>query len=690
VGLWQRIKSLFRRRERVAIMQLGPSFVSISQSERPARPKALGAKEPDAGSRVWSGGLAYVPSYGGQPQWLLPQYNHHEIEAVYDTESYFARATRAKLNLFTREGFEFVGQNDERVEYIRLRIQQIERASLLPFEVLLLQTCRDLAVHANAYWLKVRKLDASGGQRRTVGRVKIDPVAGYFPLPPEAMVPKVDEAGNIVAWKLVVGGIEKIYQTRDIVHFYAHRKGGYPLGVPSVHSAIDDIRMLRDIEANIEILIHKHLFPIILWKVGTESNPARAYEDGTDEISVLRQEVMEMPQEGSFFVNERVGVSAVGLEGKALQVQEYLQYFRERVLAGLDISAIDVGIGSSASRSTAQTLSRNLIDAVKYLQILVERFADAVIEELLLESTFPTSGLLDGDNAVRLRFHEVDKEAKIARENHAVDVFLKNAITFSELRAEFRREPLTEEEEKGLYWNKFGKPMALIAAVDEPYTEEAKASVANKNAPSNQYGARPAAKLNKDTAPREDRSTNPILRWHLLWGEELQGRWLRGELDYKALASEAILNYGLAKDEFGKLLARVVRGNYFEPLRIGHLVEFVQRRAESSIDRLRRDVVDRLGNDRESSPFAIFLSLAYRAELIYDTELAFAGNLSRFKWLQGQKKSAVAVSRPGVTPCNLCLSRLTIIRWDDTLGETMIPPHHPLCGCVVEEARELR
>jgi len=657
---------------------------------------------PSRSLNVKSRGLTYFSSPFIPRDWVEPQYDHYELEVIFDIESYFAAATRKKLSLFEREGFEIVGSNDERVKYLRIRLDQIRRATGISFNKLLRQTCRDLIVHANAFWLKVRKPEASGGRVRygKNGR-EIKPVAGYFPLPPETMIPRVDKNGNIVAWKQEIDSLEKIFKVEDIVHFFTNKKSGYPLGVPSIIPVKDDIRALRGIEANIDVLIHKHLFPIILWKVGLPQPglEARNFADGTDEIDVVEAKIAEMPMEGSLVVSERYNVEAIGLENKALRVEPYLEHFLKRLLAGLDVSSVDVGIADTSNSSTAQTLSRNLIDNVKMSQKTIEDDVVPVFEELLMESTFSESTVLDEENLVHLKFYEIDKEAKIAEANHLVDLFLKNGITHPEFRLSIGKEPLLPEEEKELFWEKFGKKELLIRSIDESSglgtsnstlggrPKESSATgggggVDSKNRPANQHGRRRSPKLSRDAVGDISTHYNPILKWHLTLAAELQARWIAGggQLNVNLAEADMRTAYETAVDEFSAIVRTAVRNNYPDPLKAFGITKDATNRGAFYIRKLRKEIVAEL-KVNQRSPNAIFEAKRYRAGLIYDTELARAGNVARFRWFKRHEVDVAVVTADDA--CEFCKSQLTTIRWNDRLGEANVPPHHPGCACIV-------
>jgi hypothetical protein len=675
--------SYFKMRERVDLTNSIPGSLEVitplSHSDQSLLPGI--SKDPNPKIKVGSRGLQYFNIAGSIREWVPTQYDHVEVEILYDVESYFARATRAKLALFAKEGFEFVGNNDQTVEYIRERIRQIERATKVLFNILLLEVFRDLLVHCNGYILKVRKLEASGGKARMVGNKTIKPVAGYFRLPPETMVPQIDNGGNIVRWKQNIAGQERFFSVDDIQHFFSNRKAGYPLGIPDIIPAIDDIRALRSLEHSIDVLIHKHLFPIILWKVGTEQRPAQSYANGQTEIDIVKAAVANMPTEGSLVVSERYDVKAIGLENKALKVESYLNHFRDRLLAGLDVSSIDVGTGNSSSRSTAKTLSRNLVDVVKLKQIVTQEFTSQMIDELLLESTFNPSTVLDKENIVRLKFHEIDKESKQAEANHLVDLFNKQGISYPELRVGIGKEVLTEEEEKELQWNKFGREQALIGSVDElsgKGAEPKNNAVQNKNTPQNQHGKRSSTKLNHDSVNSNNQQHNPILAWHNLLGKSLQSSFGRKQLNLSTIELDVRYAYGQAIKEFQPLLHSKIRMNYWDPETINGLLKYCDLRAEKYIINLKNKVLSKLKNS-DLSPNIIFSTLRYKTILIFESELSIAENVSKYRWFVKNGIDMKVVLSDN--PCDVCLSKLTIIKCNDRLGEMKIPPFHPKCEC---------
>jgi hypothetical protein len=380
----------------------------------------------------------------GRGQFICAEYDLNEIGRVEDTESFVRQAFDKKVALMFKEGWDVVGRNPRTVKYIRIRLAQISRASETPSVKLLRDIGSSLIRKSNAFLVKVRNEEASGGRMRPDprGTTELKPVAAYFPVPAETM--EVSYSGNKISkWRQKMpDGNFKEYNPRDVIHFYYDKKDGFTFGTPQLVPVLDDIRALRKIEENIELLVYQHLFPLFQFKVGTPEVPASIDENGEREVDVIRREIQYMPSEGGIVTTERHEIVAVGAEGRAIRAEGYLEHFKKRVIAGLGVSAVDLGDGNTTNRSTSDNMSRNLIDSVKdFQQVLEFFFNEFIIAELLLESTFGDE-VLDDDNRVWLKFKEIDIDAQIKKEAHMADQFAKNLVSQAEARLRVGYEPM--------------------------------------------------------------------------------------------------------------------------------------------------------------------------------------------------------------------------------------------------------
>lgn len=441
--------------------------------------------------------ISYAQQFSrGRGTFIAPEYDLSEIGKIEDTDGFVRQAFKKKEGLMFKEAIGVKGKNKDTVRYYTTRMSQIARASRIPTNELLKRIARSLIRTSNAYLIKVRDPKASGGKvRQTLTGKDIDPVAAYFPAAPETMRVDLDyTTGKVRGWRqLMPDGLYKDFKPEEVIHFVIDRREGFFFGIPLLVPVIDDIRALRQIEENIELLLYQHLFPLLHYKVGTETAPAGYTEDGSREIDLVREEISMMPSEGAIVTPERHEITMIGAEGRAIRAEAYLIHFKKRVFAGLGVSQIDMGDGDSTNRATANTLSRALVDRVKGIQADLEcQWDQEVISELLLESTFGDD-VLEEDNMVHLQFSEVDIDTKVQTEKHAIELFKANGLTYPEFREELRREPIPlpeDGEDQDItkypewhmtYWKLFDEPTQLIRAVDEPYSANAQAAAAARS-----------------------------------------------------------------------------------------------------------------------------------------------------------------------------------------------------------------
>jgi hypothetical protein len=449
---------------------------------------------------------AYSPSYSSiqvvrsplkeygarQRDWFYkPEYDFSDIERAQDADSYLARAVQKKSQKFLLAGYEFIGENPKTVEYILKRIKQIEKASQKPFPILLLQTAADVDRFVNALWVFRRDKEKSGGKPYKVNGKTVDPIAGIFIAPFPSLQWKHNKNGKLTKIKQVINGVDTSpeFLPEDCIHFFTNRRPGYTVGSPPLFSALEDIRLLRKIEENVEDLIQTNLFPLFHYKIGNEKYPpGRNLQNGMSEEEEVQERLEYMPASGVYISSWRHEIQAIGSEGKALRIDYYLSYFKNRVFSALGMSATDFGESDSNNRSTAQTQSKSLTESVESMQQLMKCFIDTyLITPLLLESDFKFD-VLKPENIVEIQFGKIDISEQSLKHNETNQLYQSNLLTHEEARKMIGKRPI--KEEGSLNYNKFPNRVELAREA------QAKAG-AGTNAASNQYGSfrkKPASK----------------------------------------------------------------------------------------------------------------------------------------------------------------------------------------------------
>ena len=458
--------------------------------------------------------LGYTFGFG-RDSFVPAEYDLSEIGRIEDVENMVRQSFKKKTGLMFKEGYDFVGPNKKTVQYIKKRLAQIQEASAVPTQTLMRSIGADLIRLSNAFLLKVRDNNASGGKtRRSASGKTLKPVAAYFILPAETVEVKKDKnTGKIEKYRQSMpDGRVKEYNAEDIIHFYYDKRPGFNAGKPTIIPVIDDIRALRRIEQNIELLVYQHLFPLFHHKVGTKEQPDRTYNDGEKEVDLVRDEIEMMPSEGSIVTSYRHEITAIGAESRAIKAEGYIEHFKKRVIAGLGISSIDLGEGDTATRNTSDAMSRAIIDEVKdFQQTIVTFFNNSVLRELLLEGVF-NFDTLDEKNTVHLSFNEIDIESKIKRENHNMLLYQGHVISETELRNAAGLEPISETERKGMYLDVITKPTVKFTADVAPKPQSllgggssgASKSAKAKQQPSNQHGTKSGPEKKKSSFNPKD------------------------------------------------------------------------------------------------------------------------------------------------------------------------------------------
>lgn len=472
------------------------------------------------GARGW-------PTLSGS-EYTTPVYDLGEIAKALDVESLFTASVRRHRELLLKEGWFFHGKNQETVKYVKKRIREIEMISGEPINSIIREAITNLVAYGNSFMVVKRDANrSSGGQIRMFGK-KLDPISAVYLADPTTMSVKKNDFGRPTIWKqelpsqgLNSKGAHKSFNAQDVIHFTLDRKSGFTFGTPYIIPVLDDIRALRRLEELAELVTHKHTFPMFHAKVGTADKPAGIITtpggETLSEVDTVRAQVDAMPPEGGLVTSERVNIDLMGTNSAVLDLKPYLEYFEARVMGGLRLSGIDLGRGNTANRATAQSVTKNLVDACTEIQnVFAEIFCMKLIDILILEGGFD----LTEDNKVEVRFPAIDREEMRAHVNTGTQLFLSNLITEDEFRTEYLgKEPLTEEQrdnlQNGLYSTpemsqgpegQEGRESKGEEDTDAKRLQALKNQVENKNRPENQEGKKEAK-----TQPANDRYVSTIV-----------------------------------------------------------------------------------------------------------------------------------------------------------------------------------
>jgi len=429
---------------------------------------------------------------------MQPEFDLEECVAVYDAEPFVSAAIRRQLNIWYKQEFRFTSTEKKLADYLNQRFMDMAFVSGIPTEQMFKMITRDLLRFSNAFVIKHRDKALSGVAKFKPSRPI--PVAGYYPVSALNMYPRFNN-GKLVSWirYLDSGTVAAELDPRDVIHFTFEREPDFLFGKPRTLGAIEDISALRRIEENVEVLLQKYLFPLFQLTVGTPEAPAQYLPSGQSEVAVGRMMLEEMQQEGMLIGTERHKLEVVGAKGAAMDASKYLAHFKSRVMTALGVSPLDMGEGDTANRSTADNISQNLKERVLDDQ---GEFASQVVQfmvaELLMEHPDDIS-VPRSLTKIKLHFPEVDVDNKIKKENHATNLWNNGGLTEDEYRAELGKLPIDSDVERSkMKHSVIDIPLAIISAVDEPFSKEAKAAIkARTSADVAGASAGPATKTNQ-------------------------------------------------------------------------------------------------------------------------------------------------------------------------------------------------
>lgn len=448
---------------------------------------------------VIGAGITRTGVNGIQP----PEFDLLEIAAAFDAEPLVRRSIKRQVNLWFKEGYNIVGENEKYNTYITKRLKQIAFVTGIPTETMMRQIVSSLLKYSNAFLIVVRNEAMSGGIKK---RGSGAPIAGLFPVSPLSMYPKY-ENGKLIQWVRILKDGTKVqeFDVNDVIHFTLDKEEDFLFGKPRLLGVIEDIAALRRMEENIEILVAKFLFPIYLLKVGSQENPAQYYADGTSEIDTLYSLVQSMEQEGMLLGTERHELEVKGAFAEALDSEPYLRHFKTRLYTGLGVSAVDMGEGDTANRSTADNISQNLKDIVIEDQ---KEFAAQVQMKLFIPFFLEHPDDISALNAfdqVAMTFYNVDLDSRIKYENHLLNRWNNNIDSHDETRTKMGETPMTTGQMKRTRLHLVDIPLAKISKAQTGAAPQAtgtgggagnkagkgKGETENKSRPTNQHGTNP-------------------------------------------------------------------------------------------------------------------------------------------------------------------------------------------------------
>jgi len=459
--------------------------------------------------------------YTGRTNFEPSPYNFDRIIQAIDTDSYVKQAMAKYQDLFWKEGWQIVGENPEAVAYLYQRIDYMEMAMRRPFLDFLIDLSDQLFKFSNVFIVKARADLAEYFPKALEAVGAAQPVVGYYLIPTEQARILRDKHNKPKAYLQRTNPMTYAPTDRDpkwpaesVIHLFFDRKPGRIFGTPFLANVLDDVVALRQIEEDIQNLVHRELFPLYKYRIGTADQPAEP-----EEIDQAAIEIENLRAEGGLILPFRHDVEVIGSQNAALDASNYLNHFKERVAVGLGVAPHHLGMSmGGGNRSASERLDTALYDKIKHFQ---KQFAEMVrlnvFNELLFEGGFDPLV-----NRCYFKFNEIDVDTQVKKETHIIQKYVNSLITLEEARMKIGEDPQVDKED--LFMSAQGQVQIDVGAaqadtqaklqtskdVVKDGDKQTPAPKGQRNMPSNRKGAgnvmRPQNQQGRLTSPNIKRS----------------------------------------------------------------------------------------------------------------------------------------------------------------------------------------
>lgn len=602
--------------------------VNLNEAGKSKKTSSSGTRDPKA-TKVDS----VAPALGGSAgQFTDSPVDLSQIYNAYSSDAYIRRAIDNVSSLMMKSGYELKGKNKDTLTYVKNRLSLIGESTGISFEELITELSDNFVLYSNAPIVKARGQENLGGLAAT-GYYGGDPISGLFPVSPRFFKVKRTDMGDPDGYEVSSDGSTTVeFKTEDIAHLHYRKQTGAAYGTPYIQNVLDDVLILRNIEENVSQLIYRNLFPLTVYTVGSTKE---GYEATDAEIEETVAKLQEMRLDEIHVLPERHKIETVNSGNAVLDASSYLTYFRQRVFTGLGMSESVMGVSGSANKSTADNQNSDLNDLVKDFQ---KRFRaqiqSSIINEILYEGGYDP--VLNEEDSVIFEFVEIEQSSKIARENHIINLFNNNLVSFDEARVSLGYEPVADLSN------------FRVQLIDNDPTTSTDKSVENADQPENQHGkaTNPSKNQTKEKKSLKKVLTQDNALVNLRMSTE-EGLARRSVIEYIELlekdckvklkegASMATILEELNTQSKPKLADRLNNTLLDEHLahldtslspKETHLIkQRVARETESIIDKLISDIIIRGKYLNESTNKLTFIessfeSLSYRVKMLpYDT-----------------------------------------------------------------------
>lgn len=436
--------------------------------------------------------------YTGRSNFEPAPYDFDRIIQAVDTDSYVKQAVSKYKELFWKEGWQITGENPDAVAYLYQRIDFMEMAMKRPFLDFLMEVSDHLFKFCNAFIVKARGDISEYFPDNLTPVGATQPVIGYYLIPTEQVRILRDKYNRPKSYQQSTDPLTYSPTDRDpvwaadrVIHMSYDKKTGRAFGTPFLTNVLDDIVALRQIEEDIQNLVHRELFPLYKYRIGTAEQPAEP-----EEIDRAAEEIENLRAEGGLILPYRHDIEVIGAANTALNASPYLEHFKERVAVGLGLAPHHLGMSmNGGNRAMTDRLDTALYDKIKqYQKLFAEMVRVHIFNEILFEGGFdPIANPMEDGISDRcyFKFNEIDVDTQVKKETHVIQKYTNSVITLPEARIELGLDPEIEEDNlfasiQGRVQVDISKAQAELTAANKAPAPKADSSDKQQSAPSGQ------------------------------------------------------------------------------------------------------------------------------------------------------------------------------------------------------------
>ena len=430
---------------------------------------------------------------------FAPEYDLPTIANAVQLDGLLQRSVNIFVEQVLKNGFEITSKNDTLLKHVNRRMREIQAGTGVSFYETMTYITRQLVTYGNCFLIKVRSNAKSryGKPYNLYGKMN-NPIVGLFVADATTMEIGIDKKGHVANYKQNIRGRTRYWEERDIIHLTYNKIPGTLTGMSSIVPILDDVRALRKLEEELEILGFQYSIPLYLYKVGTKDQPP-----AINEIENVTATVNNMPSYGMLVVPGNQYITVPINNNNPVDILSFVDHFKRRIFAGLGVSPIAMGEVETSNRNTSEVLDASMQTITKsYQQIIKNKIEMELFRELLLDG-----GLNPVDTFVEFNFPEIDLEQQIKKETNIIQKWQNNLITRTEARLLLDNEKAIQdadtflrivdipkiEAEKSIAIEtaKIGlkaRQSAAKSTSSSSSSNKAKKATANAVAPSNQHG----------------------------------------------------------------------------------------------------------------------------------------------------------------------------------------------------------